>query len=70
MCAGDGLPGNSDGIPLKCRFFQLTGICTEFGKVVYVCDTQTSCIKIMTTLSNTACFLKGVGALYSASFYP
>ena len=34
--------------------------------VVYVCDTQTSCIKISTTLKKTAEFLKGIGELFSA----
>ena len=64
--AGDGFAGNCDGIASKCRFFQPTGVCTEFNNVVYVCDAQTSCIKIFTTLNNTARFLRAVGALYSA----
>lgn len=38
--------------------------------VVYVCDTQTSCIKISTTLKKTAEFLKGIGELFSAFFLP
>ena len=64
--AGDRLSGNCEGIASKCRFYQPTGICTEFDNVVYVCNTQTSCIKMMTNLNNTARFLKGIGALYSA----
>ena len=34
--------------------------------MVYVCDIQTSCIKIFTILKKTAEFLKGSGELFSA----
>ena len=60
------LTANCDGIASKCKFFQPIGLCTEFDNVVYVCDTQTSYIKILTTLNNTARFLQAVDALYSA----
>ena len=33
--------------------------------MVYVCDIQTSCTKIFTTLKKTAEFLKGIGELFS-----
>ena len=46
-------------------FFQPSGICSEFNNVVYICDIQTSCIKIFTTLKKTAEFLKGIGELFS-----
>lgn len=36
------------------------------GNLVYVCDAQTSYIKILTTLNNTARFLRALGAPYSA----
>ncbi|KAL9966337.1 hypothetical protein ACROYT_G024391 [Oculina patagonica] len=64
--AGDSTPGNNDGIATKCRFFQPSGICSEFNNVVYICDTQTSCIKVFTTLKKTAEFLKGIGELFAA----
>ena len=63
---GDGNPGNNDGLATKCRLFQPSGICSEFNNVVHVCDTQTSCIKIFTTLKKTAEFLKGIRELFSA----
>ena len=33
--AGDGTPGNNDGLATKCRHFQPSGICSEFNNVVY-----------------------------------
>ena len=63
---GDGTPGSNDGIATKCIFFQPLGICSEFNSVVYICDTQTSCIKVFTTLKKTAEFLRGIGELFSA----
>lgn len=55
---GDGTPGNNDGLATKCRLFRPSGICSDFNNVVYVCDTQTNCIKIFTTLKKTAEFLR------------
>ena len=66
IIAGDDTPGNNDGIATKCRFFQPLGICSEFNNVVYICYTQTSCIKVFTTLKKTAEFLRGIGELFSA----
>ena len=63
--AGDSTPGNNDGIVTKCRFFQPSGTCSEFNNVVYICDTQTSCIKMFMTLKKTAEFLKGIGELFA-----
>ena len=57
---GDGTPGNNDGLASSCRRFQPSDICSIFNKVVYLCDTQASCIKVFTTLKNTAEFLRGV----------
>lgn len=64
--AGDSTPGNSGGIATKCRFFQPSNICSEFNTVVYICDTQTSCIKMSTTFKTTAESLKGIGELFAA----
>ena len=47
--AGDGTPGNKYGLASSCRRFQPSGICSKFSKVVYLCDTQASCIKVFTT---------------------
>lgn len=55
---GDGAAGNNDGLASSCRLSQPSGICSEFNKVVYLCDTQASCIKVFTTLKNTAEFLR------------
>ena len=57
---------NNYGLASSCWLFQPSGICSEFNKVVYLCDTQASRIKVFTTLENTAEFLRGVGELFSA----
>ena len=38
----------------------------ELNNVIYVCDTQTSCIKIFKTLKKITEFLKGIGELFYA----
>lgn len=58
--------GNRDGIVSATEFYQPVGLCVEFGHVVYVCDAQTSCIKIITTLQRTADFLTAIGNIYAA----
>ena len=66
MFAGDSTPGNNDSIAMKCRFFQPSSICSEFNNVVYICNTQTSFIKVFTTLKKTTEFLKVIGELFSS----
>ena len=48
------------------EFYQPAGLCVEFDHVVYVCDARTSCIKVFTTLTETATFLDAVGKIYKA----
>ncbi len=43
-----------------------TGLCVEFDHVVYVCDAQTSCIKILTSLKQTAKFCYAMECIYKA----
>ena len=64
--AGTKVEGSQDGPVLECQFKQPTGICVEFDSVVYVCDALSNSLKIITTLSETARFLKSVGKLYDA----
>ena len=64
--AGSGEAGNTDGLSNQCKFFQPVGLAAEFNHVVYVCDAQTSCIKIFTTLAKTAQFLNAVVQIYKA----
>ena len=64
--AGSGKEGNSDGLHNTCEFYQPTGIGVEYDNVVYVCDTQTSCINILTTLRKTSNFLNAIEKLFSA----
>ena len=64
--SGSGKEGNSDGLHNTCEFYQPTGIAVEYDNVVYVCDTQTSCIKILTTLRKTSNFLNAIAKLFSA----
>ena len=42
------------------------GLCVEFGHIVYICDAQTSYIKIITTLPRTGDFLTVIGNTYAA----
>ena len=55
-----------DGPVKTCRFRQPTGIATEFNSVVYVCDAQTNCIKLLSRMYYCARFLRAIGALYEA----
>jgi hypothetical protein len=67
LFAGDfNRPGNQDGPSMSCQFYQPTGICVEFNHVVYVCDSQTGCIKIFSTLVHTSQLLGAIGKLYTA----
>ena len=62
--AGSGSEGNNDGMASRTEFYQPTGLCVEFNCVVYVCDVQTNCTKILTSLKQTATFLNAVGKIY------
>ena len=53
---GDGTPKNNDGLEAKCRLFQPSAIFSEFNKVLYLCDSQRRCIKMLTPLKKTAEF--------------
>ena len=64
--AGTGSEGNRDGLARRAEFYQPAGLCVEFDHVVYVCDARTSCIKVFTTLTETATFLDAVGKIYKA----
>ena len=64
--AGTGSEGNRDGLAKRVEFYQPAGLCVEFDHVVYVCDARTSCIKVFTTLTETATFLDAVGKIYKA----
>ena len=65
--AGDSdRPGNQDGPSVSCQFYQPTGVCVEFNHVVYICDSQSGCIKIFSTLVYTAQLLSAIGKLYAA----
>jgi hypothetical protein len=67
LFAGDfNRPGNQDGPSMSCQFYQPTGVCVEFNHVVYVCDSQTGCIKIFSTLVHTSQLLGAIGKLYTA----
>ena len=64
--AGSGSEGNKDGMASKTEFYQPVGLCVEFNHVVYVCDAQTSCVKMLTSLKQTAAFWNAVGNIYKA----
>ena len=66
LFAGSGSEGNKDGMVSKTEFYQPAALCVEFDHVVYVCDAQTSCIKILTSLKQTAKFLNAMGNIYRA----
>ena len=64
--AGDGHEGSLDGAARSCNFYQPQSLCVEFGNVVYVCDTQANCIKLISPMKETAAFLSAIGKLYLA----
>ena len=64
--AGSGSAGNMDGVASKTEFYQPVSLCVEFDHIVYVCDAQTNCIKILTSLKKTAEFLNAMGKIYNA----
>ncbi len=64
--AGDKESGSRDGTAQYARFYRPSGIAVEFNNVVYVCDYDVGSIRMLTTLKNTATFLKSIGKLSSA----
>ena len=64
--AGNSNEGNRDGLVKNTEIYQPAGVCIEFDHVVYVYDSQTHCIKIFTTLYQTAEFLRAMGKIYKA----
>ena len=50
----------------RVEFYQPTDVCVEFDHIVYVCDSQTNCIRMLTTLRKTADFLNAIGKIYHA----
>ncbi len=66
ILAGTGQEGCFDGKAETARFRQPTGVCVELHKNVYICDSQTGHIKVITTIKGIITFLKNLGYLYSA----
>lgn len=64
--AGSETEGSLDGLVAECMFKQPMGIAVEFDNVVYMCDPQSNCVKVITPLSQTAKFLSAIGNLYDA----
>ena len=64
--AGDSEGGSRDGTVQFARFYKISSICVEFDHVVYLSDYATGSIRMLTTLKNTASFLKAVGKLSTA----
>ena len=50
----------------RTEFYQPVSLCIEFDHVVYVCDVQTNCIRILTSLKQTAEILNTLGKIYEA----
>lgn len=44
----------------------LLDFCVEFDHVLYICDARTNCIKVFTSLHETAAFLDAVRKIYKA----
>ena len=64
--AGIGAESTRDGLASRAEFYQPAGLCVEFDHVLYICDARTNCIKVFTTLHETAAFLDAVGKIYKA----
>ena len=64
--AGSETECSLDGLDAECKFKQPMGIAMEFDNVVYMCDPQSNCVKVMTPLLQTAKFLSAIGNLYDA----
>ena len=55
--------GSRDGLASPVEICKPAGLCVEFDHVLSMCDAQTNCIKVFTTLNETAAFLDVVGKL-------
>ncbi len=66
LIAGNGQEGNKEGRAEKSSFGQLMGVCIENEKNVFITDSQTGCIKLITTIAGTVRFLQELGKLYMA----
>lgn len=64
--AGNGEEGNLDGPAEECSFRQPSGIAVEFDNILYVTDSMSGTVHILTSLQNTVRFLRAVGGLYKA----
>ena len=65
VVAGSGWCGNEDGPADYASFTQLQGICSE-SNMMYVTDSDTGCVKMITRLSGTAELLKQLGWSYDS----
>ncbi len=65
VVAGSGQCGNEDGPADYASFTQLQGICSD-SNTIYITDTATGRVKMITRLSGTAEFLKQLGRLYDS----
>lgn len=66
LIAGNGQEGNREGKAENSSFGQLMGVCTENERNVFITDSQTGCVKIITTITGTVRFLQELGKLYAA----
>ena len=64
--AGSETEGSLDGLVAEYKFKQPMEIAVEFDNVVYMCDLESNCVKVMTPLLQTAKFLSAIGNLYGA----
>ena len=58
--------GSLDAKAKDCRFHQPVGICTKWESVAYICEAQTTSIKIWTRFVEYARFLNSIGKLFDA----
>ena len=65
VVAGSGWCGNEDGPADYTSFTQLQGICSD-SDTMYVTDSATGCVKMITRLSGTAELLKQLGWSYDS----
>ncbi len=66
LFAGSKVEGCQDGPAAKCQFKQPIGICIKVDTVVYARDAQSSSVKLITPLNETAELLDAIGKLYDA----
>ena len=50
MFAATDAEGSRDGLVSPAEFCKPTGLCVEFDHVLSMCDAQTNCIRVFTTL--------------------